>query len=250
MFIPQSNHVLQLTVDARVDGQQVLNVFHYKHSSPDTGPTGGSSATFLTNFRTIFRTLIDARLYPAYAIQRYWLRSIYDVAFVNPPAPGSYRPVYHPDMLDFLDGVPGDNNDQGGLAEPAGYLPTYVCLRTLKNPEHRRVGYLSRNYNRFGPFARADLDADPADHDLWSTDLVTAWTTAINTFADAAVLDQVAGNGWDMAVFSAQYHGKVGKPLGASITKAAEKVTSVTVMQYAGTQVSRRYRPRGGFQGS
>lgn len=250
MFIPQSNHVLQVTVDGRVDGQQLLNVFHYKYSSPDTGPTGGASNTFLTNFRTAYRVLMDARMYAAYSVERYWIRSIYDVAVSDAGPPPKYRPLYHPDMLDFLDGVPGDGNDQGGLADPSPYLPTYVSLRVLKNPENRRVGYLSRNYNRFGPFAGADLDADPTDHDLWTPGFVTNWTTAFGTFADAAIFDQVGGNGWDMACFSAQYHGLVGKPLASSITKAAEKVGSITIMQYAGSQISRRYKPRGGFQGS
>lgn len=250
MFIPQSNHILQVTVDARVDAQQLLNVYHYKFSAPDTGPTGGSSVTFLQNFRTAFRVLLAARMYPAFEVERYWLRSIYDVAVSDPGPPIKYRPVFHPDMLDWLDGTHGVGEDLGGQVSPSGYLPTYVAMRALKNPENRRVGYLSRNYNRYAPFAQADLDADNADHDRWDAAVVGEWSTSLNTFADAAILDQPAGNGWDQAVFSASYHGKVGKPLGASITKAAEPVTSVTVMTFAGTQVSRRYRPRGGFQGS
>lgn len=250
MFIPTSNHILQVTVDGRHGGQQILNVYHYKYSSPDTGPTGGSSATFLTNFRTAFRAFLSARMYELYTVNRYWLRSIYDVAtsVVGPPA--KYRPVYHPDMLDVLDGVQSAGNDIGGLIATGPYCPSHVAMRVLKNPANLRVGYMSRNYNRYGPLDTAILDGDEADHDLWSTTAVTNWTNTLNTFTNLAIFDQVGGNGWDQCVFSASYHGKVGKPLGSTITKAAELATGVTVMQYAGSQVSRRYRPRGGFQGS
>jgi hypothetical protein len=250
MFIPQSNHVMQVSVDGRFDGQQILNVYHYKYSSPDTGPTAGTSTVFLQNFRTAFRALLAARFYPGYSVMRYWLRSIHAVAVSNPVPPVKWRPVYHPDMLDWLDGVVAPGSDQGGQPVLSRYLPSFVALRVLKNPEHRRVGYLSRNYNRYGPMETVDLDLDLADNDLWSTDTLTNWTTSLSAFTDAAILDQPAGNGWDQAVFSASYHGNVGQPAGSTITKAAEKVTSVSVMQFAGSQVSRRYKPRGGFQGS
>lgn len=248
MFEPDAATILQVTVDGRVSGQQIINTFYYRFAA-DTGTgTGGSSVTFLTNFIIAYRLSIITNMYDLYSVHRYWVRGINGVAQKLGP-PVTYEPVFHPDMLDWRAGT---SSDQGDLTPGAGvgYLPINAVLRVLKAPENPKRRYFNRNYNRFSPFTTSDLDTDVADHDKWKPALITAWNTAFTTFATANILDQAAGNGWDFGIFSPAYWWAVQRPIPKGVWYGFQKVTAPSAEDYVGTQVTRRYSPSGAYRGS
>jgi len=239
---------MQLVVDARMFSQQIVNVYYFKYSVPGSGLTAGSSTLFLTNFRATYRTNVLPLLVNTLTVSRYWLRSVHDVILKGPVGDQNWEGVYDPTRLDFLDGA---GPDVGGVAPGAtGVLPASNAMRVRKDPTDRRVGYFNRSYNRYAPLNVNELDADVADHDRWTAPTVNAWTLALNVFHQGAVFDQAGGNGWNHAVFSATYHGRVSKPAGLGLVEAASVVASASISPYVGTQVSRRYQPDGSFRGA
>lgn len=238
---------MHVTIDSRVDGQQFINNFYYKYSTPETGVTGGRSDTFLTNFRNAFRQRMIPLLCNRFSVSKYWVRSIVGDILVDAGPPAKFRAKYDPDRLDFLEGAAGD---VGAIVPDAGgLLPMHCAYRVIKNPGQKFVGYHSRCYNRFGPVLASDMELGASNHDLFDDVRKGVWDAAVTLFCDDAIFDQVGGNGWDMCSFSIQYFGRVAKPAGASITKAAVAISNAKLQPYVGSQVTRRYHPIGGFEG-
>lgn len=248
-FACNGDYVHEVTVDGRAFGQAVVNKFYFIYSAAGGGPTGGSSATFLTNFITLYRAQILSRMYIAYSVNRYWLRTIIGAIQVAAGPPAVFRNEYSNTLFDYREGDSVDDVGDLALAGTAAYLPMSNCLRAFKIPATPILRYFNKSYNRFGPFSTADLDLDSVDHDKWLPAFVTSWETGIDTFLSSNVLDLAATNGWDHAIYSTQYFGRVQKPLGFATYTAAINTESGDIKEFVGTQITRRYNPSGQYRG-
>jgi len=248
MFEPNANYVLEVTVEGMSYTEQFINKFYFRFSDPDSGPTGGSSTTFLSNFATLYQTELLPEMYAAYSVNRYWLREIIDVSEKSPGPPPVYQRVYLDSALDYKEGT---GLDVGGkaLAMDTSYLPAGTAARVLKTPTVRRIKYFNKSYNRFGPFTTAELVNTVDGHDQWSTTFITDMSAAMTSFLGTAVLDQVAGNGWYHALWSDQFYGIKAKPFVISTGQSAALTTVGKLQKYIGTQATRRFNPTGGFRG-
>jgi len=240
-----ASNVQQVVVDARVDGAQVVNVYHYR----TTDVVGGNSAIFLDNFIDNYRASLLGAMYSAFQVQRYWVREISDVLMTSAGPPSEWRPVFRVDGVDYREGELVDDQGVLTLAGGALYLPTNVALRVYKRPLQYRLGYYKAGYNRYAPFPQTKLQTN---HDRWDPAWVTTFDAACNVFSGTPIMsvDPAAGNGWDHAIYSPPYHGRVVKPLGGPPRDAAQIVASYTTRSWIGTQITRRYTPLGQQRGA
>lgn len=249
MFQMQSDYVTEVLVQGHVSGQDVDNYFQYRSEDVPSGPGTDDSVTWLTNFRTVFRSDILAAMYDLYIVRRYWIRQIRDVVLESAGPPAEFKSV-RSDELDYLDGEAGD---VGALAAGVGnlYLPVNAALRVKKNPQNFWKGYFKSNYNRFAPWTKENLSTATAnDHDIWLAAFITTMNTAFSTFNGRSILGQVGGNGWKMGLWSPNLYGRVFKPVGLTPRQSMQKVATYKANPYIGTQITRRYKPSGAFRGS
>lgn len=246
MFAMDRTKPVEITVEARVREQLIINKFYYRNSAPAPGPSDGTSDIFLGNFAVAYQTFILPQFYDVYAVSRYWCRQIDDVLFFPAPPPGHWRNSYRPDE-DFLEGTPAD---VGGIAS-AGlqFMPVHEALRVYKRPTTFVRRYFKSTYNRFAPFAENDQGDLP---ERWNVLFRTNRDTAFTNFNSTAIFSTAppVGNGWFQSVWSPTYYGVVVKPAGGAIEVANPRVFSMLTRPYVGTQVSRRYNPSGGFRGA
>lgn len=238
-------NVQQLIVDARVDGAQVVNVYYYR----TVDPVGGNSSVFLDNFIDLYRSTILQVMYEAFQVHRYWIREISDVLMISAGPPSVWRPVFRVDGVDYREGLIVD--DQGDLTLGGGqlYLPTHEAIRVAKRPTTYRLGYFKAGANRYAPFINASLSTS---HDRWTAPWLTTFQAELDTFNGTPVFGVAppAGNGWNHAVYSPPYHGRVVKPAGGNPRDAAIDVAAYTALTWVGTQVTRRYSPIGQQRGA
>lgn len=247
-FIPDANQVLEVTVEGSAYTEQFINKYYFVFSDPDSGPTGGTSTTFLNNFKAAFTTHVLNVMYDVYSVTRYWLRSIVNATQIIPSSPARFKPVYAINKLDWKNGGVTDIGGEA-LAVDAAYLPAGNALRLLKIPTTKTIGFFNKSYNRYGPFTSAQLQATLAGHDKWDTTFATAFQTALDTFHATAILDQVAGNGWYHCIWSTQYYGLKCLPTLLNTPCGVQRIANTSVEPYVGTQATRRFNPRVGFRG-
>ena len=210
-FVPDSNKVLEVTVEGAAYTEQFINRYYFRFSDPDSGPTGGTSTLFLTNFKTAYTTHVLNVMYDVFSVTRYWVRSIVNASQIVGVTPPKFKPVYTRAEMDWKN---GGVTDVGGetLAVDASYLPAGNALRLLKIPQTKYIGFFNKSYNRYGPFTTSELAVTSALHDRWDSTFATAFQTALDTFHATAILDQAAGNGWYHCVWSLQYYGLISMP--------------------------------------
>jgi len=245
-FALNDDKVLEVTVEAQWYSQFLITRFQYQYSDP-TAPLAGNSATFLTNFRTAFRTHIIPICFTDYIVTRYRVDMIMDVVQVAAGPPATFRPVYN-NVFDYLTGAAGDVGTRA-IAAGADVLPAANCMRIKKNVQVPTRGFYKAGYVRMGGQGTEDLDPDAPEHDRWSNAIIASRTTTWSDFAAESPLGEVGGNGWNMTVWSANFFGRVIKPFAGEVYLAGNEIQSMTCMPFVGTQITRRYKPAGGFSG-
>lgn len=251
-FQPVGKGVLEVTVDARAFGQQLLNTFYYRYNGSELGPVPGSSSIFMSNFIEDFRAIILPQMYAAYTVHRYWLRTIIGIVVSDPGPPNVYRKLYEPTLFDYVDGAGADVGAKA-LAVGDAYLPMANCARVLKKPNNPTLRYFNKNYNRWSPFTSAELDTDSADHDRWTAAFVTAFEGAMDNFVDEVMfsVDPDAGSGWSHCLFSVPYMVYLTPDTPGIVPRDAAVLSESTAVQpFVGMQNSRRYSPTGRYRGS
>lgn len=235
--------VIEMTVDARVDEQQILNVFHYRSVEPPPG-AGGDSIVFLESFIAAYRSLMLSFMYDRYTVHAYWLRIIRGAQLVSGRPRNVYSIAYERRAGDALD--VGDN--ASGVLQ---FLPTNACLRAYKQPEDRWRNFAKACYNRFAPFTENEFGAE--DYEQWNAAFILAMDANLTAF-NAEILfgfDPPAGNGWHLCCWSPAYFARVLFPADPLATprNAATEVFTYSADPFIGTQTTRRYNPAGGFRG-
>lgn len=243
MYLPHLDRSQHVTVEAVVNGQQIINTFWLVHSQGG-GPGDGSSTALLQSFRTAYRLLM-ARFYNVYAVFSYTMKEVEDVLNTTfPPERPYWVPVYNVRALEIL---PGEALDAGQLPTVGvDLLPAHEALRVKKIPTHPRVGYFKAAYNRFCPFNEGDYGEV---WEKWNAGFLNTIQTALTTFNATQFQDAGTSPVWRHGIFSAKLHGAVGKPAGLNIYQAATWVNEYKANGWVGTQISRRFRPSGKFQG-
>lgn len=240
--LSQSNPI-EITVDARINSQVIINTFHYR--SVDATPLAqGDSMVFLLSFRAAFRLMMLTWFYDRYTVAGYWLRQIQSVD----PLPAAPRIRY---LTDY-DYKAGEVQDVGSDVSGAlHFLPVHEALRCRKFPETLKRNYFKACYNRFGGWAEQDAGAD--GYEKWNNAFIANANPNLEDFRAETLFgfDPPAGNGWQLACFSPQYLRDVVQtsvPPGAP-RNAAIRCSAYIADPFVGTQVSRRYNPGGGFRG-
>lgn len=238
--------VQEVTVEATYFGQQIIQRHYYRYSDP-LAPLPGTSTAFLLDFRTAFRANIIPVMFTDYIVSRYVLRQVRDASMILPGPPSTWRTLYST-AYDILVGAAGDI---GLLPVGVGldYLPNANAMRIKKNPATPWRGFFKASYVRTAPHNNGQLDPDEADHDRWSPATITTYTDAWTLMVTAGIQGEVGGNGWLMGIWSAPFFGRISKPAGLAPFSAVEPISSATCRPYVGTQITRRYKPLGGFRG-
>lgn len=229
-----------VVVDARVNNQQVVNTFWYRHG---TGAAGsGTSTSMLTEFRDAYRLLL-AFFWSTYVVANYTIREVND-AVLNGLI---WQPVFDPFKVDGFPGVaPDDLGQLDASAEPM--LPTHEALRVRKVPNIRVAGFHKSAYNRFAPWSEADHSNTAPER--WVDGFITAINVPLGVFNNTTVDDGGANpQSWFHSVWSPVLYGRIVKPLGGPIYNAGSFCASYIASPYVGTQVTRRFSASGIFHG-
>lgn len=240
-----TTRVVEITVDGRIDGQQIINKFYYRPQSPGIG--GATAGNLLTNFRTAFRANMLNWMYNWFTIYRYTLREIADVRQVVPPVgPKRYVNVYSVDGYAILVGLVAD---KGALATPLDdRLPSHEAYRCFKAPSGRAFKFFKGNYNRFASFTVNEKDLTP---EKWTAAFLAASNPSMSVFNLTSISAGVGVTpAYQHAVFSGGYYYTVVRPgVGGFIYQAATGIDAYIGDVYIGTQTTRRFTPAGSFTG-
>jgi len=248
------NRVQEITVDARIENQQIIERYHFRSSDPTSEGADGASSTFLGNFRTLYRAQILSFHYDNFSVARYWCREIDGaqiyrnaIPAVPPrvtPTPAKWRSTYNTEGIDLLE---GGVLDVGAVAVGASkMLPAHEALRARKVPIIHRIGYFKAGFTRFAGFSVGDKDASP-EH--WAAATLATVQTALdnvwNTNIGAGGVES-----WKLAIWSPDYFGRVVKTGSGRPSEAAPTLQAWIPLVTVGTQISRRYYPSGLKRGS
>jgi hypothetical protein len=245
-YTPNRQKVQHVVVQARANGQEIINNFYLVPSQAGVGGDG-SSVTLLTAFRAAYR-LVLGEFYDVYEVGFYWMREVTDAMLVAGP-PQRWETVYDVNKVEVLAGVLGVNLDEGQQSSVGvQLLPAHEALRVRKIPTVRRIGYFRSAYNRFCPWVESQIGDT---WEKWNAGFLVSIQVVLTAFNTTNFLDGGTGNAsWDHGVWSATLFGRVIKPAGGPLTSAASAVASYTANPWIGTQVSRRFKPSGLFKGS
>lgn len=233
------NDVLQITVFGVAQGQAVENVFHYVPEGT-VDPLATGVDVWLDDFRGIWRGAVLPHLAPDYTVAEYKaivIRGTKDGPPVNPNNPdGPKKKVYDYGSVEKLTGE-GTPDTGSAVGTP---LPTYVAATLQKlTGESGRSNHGSA---RIATLIEAFTDATDANK------LTVAGSNAMALVA-AAILGQINGLAGEIlhpVVFSRKrLFGKAGNT--NNTTDTWTLITSVTVNDLVGSQVSRKQRFRLGL---
>ena len=242
-YVPNRLKVQHIVVQAIVNGQEIINNFYVVNTQP-VAASDGNSLTLLTAWRAAYRLLLG-QFFDVYDVATYWMREVSDAVLVAGPPP-RWETVYDVNKVEVLTGVP--TLDEGQVVSlNVQLLPAHEALRVRKIPDVRRIGYFRAAYNRFCPWA----ESQQGDRwERWNIQFLADIQPAMTIFNDSVLVDGGTGStSWRAAVWSATLFGRVVKPAGGPIHSAASTVAAYLVNSYVGTQVSRRFKPSGIFQG-
>jgi hypothetical protein len=221
------NQLLEVTVLGRAQGQEILNVFHYRSANPATYPPAGEDLNeFSDNFLGTWRTNILTLVSSTYNVEIYRFRSLISTVEIAPGDPPDRR-VVQGDALD----VPGTVTDVG--TRGGDVLPTFAALGVRKATD--RAGRRYRGSFRLSPLTEADTNNNSLTTAyLFSANAETA--TFVNTqllggFGDAAQLE--------LAVFS-ETAALEETPPQTNLRQFTAKVIGRVVNPFVTTQVSRK----------
>jgi len=180
-------NVGQLTIFGRSQGQQILNVFHYRRVDPAAPPiTDNDLPNVVFDIRDNWRALIDATFSNTYSVESYtWRTLVGTIANPSPPPPTIFTE-------DFQFVQPGGALDVGGL--PGAALPTFAALGVQKLSN--RAGRNYRGSARFGPHLEADTT-----NNSWTSVFITTVDPLVSTLFTDVYTDGFGGT-VEMCIFS------------------------------------------------
>jgi len=236
---------LEVTVEARINSQQIINKFNYITADGLTEP-GELSDIWLTDFIAGWRANMIPFAAPSYAVSRYWLRKVIGAREVPPAGSGKYEPIYSLNGLDYSDGTAADVGTRVVATDP---LPTSIPLRVAKRPARYLVGYFKGGYNRFS-MGQVEGDAFTTA-EQWNTAFLTTAQTAMTNFRNDVMHGVVAPitAGWILSMFSPALYFKTLAP-GSAARLAAVTIATFSVVKWVGTQATRRFTPTGLARGA
>lgn len=245
MYLLNAARVQLVTVQGIINGQRIVNRFHYAYFGVLPSPDIDDSLTFLTNFRTMYRANILPVAWDDYAVFSYSLAEIVS-AHATPTPPIRYVTVMDPSKIDLLLGVVAD---KGTIASAgATKVPTHEAMRLRWNPGTRAPKRFRANYSRLAlGFATTTLGATA---EQWTAGTIATYGGAFSTMATTAIFGQgfPASSGYFPSAWSPPYYANV-LPLGSNSRDACRQFVSATVEPFIGTQITRRFFPLGGFRG-
>jgi hypothetical protein len=229
-------------VDARVNGQQVVNTFYLRHSNGTAGSSGTSTA-ILAEFRDAYRLLLNG-FWSTYQVQSYTMREINDAILKGV----LWENVFDPFKVDSLAGNLVDDVGQLNAAlEPM--MPTHEALRVRKYPGIRTAGYHRAAYNRFAPWS--EVDHSNTEPERWTAAFIAGIQPLLSAFNATSFDDGgIAPTPWFHSVYSATLYGRLIKPTGGPMYIAGSFVAFYTASVYVGTQITRRFSPVGFMHGA
>lgn len=219
------NQLVEITVAGRCQGQEILNVFHYRTANPATFPPAGALINFLASpFRELWRNNILPRLGDLYLVEVYRLRSLVSTVQTSPGPP----PVRNVVQMDAFD-LPGTGLDVG--AKAGDILPTFNAVACRKVSD--RAGRRYRGGSRFSPIT----EADQGNNNLIMAEVLAWQVASFNLFTtpiESGLLEV-----FEMAVFSATSALEPAPPE-TNLRQYTAKVTGSVVNPMVSSQVSRK----------
>lgn len=246
MYLLNAARCQVVTVNGLINGQKIINRYHYAYYGVLPSPDTDDSTTFLTNFITMYRATILPVAWDDYSVSRYDLVEI-SGAILTPSVPHRYVTNIDPSKIDAVFGTVAD---KGAIAS-AGLvkIPTHECMRLKFNPQTRAPKRFRSNYARLSlGFPIASLAATA---EQWTAGQIAAIGAAFTTMCTTAIFGQSfpAGSGYFPSAWSPPYFVNV-VPVGVgNVRDACRKFLSATVEPFVGTQITRRFFPLGGFRG-
>jgi len=249
-YAPRRDQVQEVTINKLCHNQLMIEKHHYKYGTMLTS-SPGSSATFLSNFITQYRTNILAFTCNTVKVTSYVMKEINGCKVVIPdptkPSRRRFVTTYDPAKKERIYGT-GDVNDSGTIAK-GGELPLHEAVGVFKRPEVLRVGYHEGNYTRFAPWGSTDHSAAAAEE--WTQALIDSINPLCEAMRAAVIQDVIAPElGWRFATWSPGYWADVWSDTNPQNSwGAAEVVGNWFCTRYVRTQVSRRYSTAGMIEG-
>jgi hypothetical protein len=217
-------NVGQLTIFGRSQGQQILNVFHYRRVDPAAPPISDTDLpNVVFDIRENWRALIAATFHDSYSVESYTWRTLTGtIANPSPPPPSIFTE-------DFQFVQPGGLLDVGGVGGPA--LPTFDALGVQKLSN--RAGRNFRGSARFGPHLEAQTD-----NNSWTPAFIGAAEPLISTLFVDIYTDGFGGT-VEMAIFSRTLALAAPPPF-TLLRDLTAKVIGAKLNGFVSSQVSRK----------
>lgn len=139
--------ILEIIVNGKASGQDIVNVFHYRKVIPGGGDIADTAfPDWAAAFATNWRTQVCVYLSNTYSVARYRLRTLQGVEAV--PVPPPPKRIEIGTTYDLV-GLPADSGALGGEV-----LPTFCAIGVRKITD--RSGRSFRGGYRIGPFPEAE----------------------------------------------------------------------------------------------
>lgn len=216
--------VVQITVAGRASGQQVLNVFHFRHTAADV--VAGDDAdipTALGLFIGRWRNVLAQSVHESYTVEVYRWRTLRGTV-VNPSPPPPTMFTEGP-ALDIVGGL----LDKGGLTNDP--LPTFDALGVQKLSD--RAGRNYRGSCRIGP----NNEPSSTGNSWTATFILNSTAPLVALFADP--YDVTFSFHLEMCVFSRTLALAAPPPF-TLLRDLTAKVTGPKLNGFVTSQVSRK----------
>jgi len=243
------SNVQVVTVQGMLEGQQIINRYYYAYAGVLPDPDADMSNVFLTNFITAYRANILPVAWDDYTVFRYSMVEINGVKF-NAGPPIRYQNIIDPSKFQQIFGVVAD---KGGIAS-AGLvkLPAHEAMRLLFTLSSRVPKRFRANYVRLS--LGFPTSALAATQEQWTAGVIASVTAAYLGFLGTLITGVAApvGSRWGLVAWSAPFWYENIRPLvpPANVLQAATRsITGAIVEPFVGTQITRRFKPLGGFRG-
>jgi len=225
--------VLEVAIKGLSQGQQIVNVLHYRSTQLVDGDVHSSAtpAGILAAIRTHWQTSVLPLLSDSYYVQEYSLKEMEgrDGPLPGPALPDTYTPIY----TQTASIVGNTVDDVGTQADPMER--TFVACTARKKTGF--VGRRNKGSIHFGPLTEAQVAGNEV---LLATR--ASFLTACNNLRviETTLLEPTSYV--EMIVFSKKFYLGPGATAGAGTAPGldASAVTSFIINEYAGSQSSRK----------
>jgi hypothetical protein len=183
-----ATEVLEMTVKAKAEGQDVLNIVHYRAVDPLTFiPNELDILVYLNQFALLWRSTALPLVHTSYTVISYVAQVLVGTV-VNPTPPPPNQIAVGDQRIRV--GIPAEDTGLQG----SNPLPTFVAVGVRKFSD--RAGRSFRGGLRVGPLGELQVDGNAL-----SPAQIIAWAAAWTTFKDA-LLETAPTNTLEASVFS------------------------------------------------